>query len=506
LLLVGAVLVRLPNLNESLWFDEVMYTGPGLRGEALRWVLFHDVHPPLYALVIWGWIQLFGDSEIAVRLPSLLCGVASVAVTFALARRWFGAPIAFLSAGLVALSPAHIWYSHENKTNMLLVFLTVSSVWAVDRAWTSNRGAHWLLFITLTALALWTNAFALWVVVAVLLWVWAGVAQRRWRDRLPGAVAASVVLACAYLPLVLSAASHFDSLRRSYLRPFTLAEAYKLLLICLSHGNTLRTISPYASFDALFRQPWPFFLVEGFFAGALVAGLAQVTRSLRPRSDAARQGGVLLCCYFFVPLLLVLVASSLYPQIYIERSMLILLPPYVMLIALGVLSLPRPALRVVGLATLLALNGWALANLWVTKADVWTVYKPKNDWRAAAQFLGGEMRDAGAPLMIFATVPASALVYYDHRIVELVDDVTGAGEGKRAVIRYISGRDRGFIASRLRAAGTERFYLIEDTYWSGGFQQLFADVTGDANFEPVGERSFKGLKVFAFRWLGKRGD
>ena len=51
MVLLVAIVVRLPNLNDSLWFDEVVYTGVGLQGESLRWILFHDVHPPLYALV-----------------------------------------------------------------------------------------------------------------------------------------------------------------------------------------------------------------------------------------------------------------------------------------------------------------------------------------------------------------------------------------------------------------------------------------------------------------------
>ena len=141
LFFIAALLVRLPNFNESLWYDEVWYTFMRLNPNSINRVLFHDVHPPLYPLLILGWIKLFGDSEIAVRLPSLLFGLASLGVMFALARSWFNRRIAFLSTILMALSPVHIWYSQENKNNMLLLLLTVLTVYGLQQAWTRIAGS-----------------------------------------------------------------------------------------------------------------------------------------------------------------------------------------------------------------------------------------------------------------------------------------------------------------------------------------------------------------------------
>ena len=143
LLLAAALLVRLPNFNESLWWDEVWYTYMQLNPSSINRVLFHDVHPPLYPLLMLGWIELFGDSEIAVRLPSLFFGLASLGVIFALARSWFNRRIAFLATILIALSPVHIWYSQEAKNNMLLLLLTVLTLYGLQQAWAEDR---WQLF------------------------------------------------------------------------------------------------------------------------------------------------------------------------------------------------------------------------------------------------------------------------------------------------------------------------------------------------------------------------
>jgi uncharacterized membrane protein len=501
-LLAGAFLLRLPNLSQSLWYDEVIYTGVGLSGESLRFVLTEEVHPPLYAAILWTWIHLAGDSEVAVRLPSLLFGLVSVAVVFALAERWFDARVGFLAAGLMALAPAHIWYSQENKTNMLMLLLTACLVWTADRAWKSNRGRDWMFFALVAVLAPWSNVFANFVLAAVFLWLWAGVLQRRWRDRRRPAIIVSVVAACPFIPLLVSGLRHFETLRPIYLRPFSMPEVYKLLLIYLSHGNTLRTIRPYAPFRALLLQPWPFFLVDGFFGVLLVAGSWQLLRRLRARTTHGLRdwSGILPALYFAVPLVCVFIASRFNPQIYIERSMLILLPPYLILIAAGVFAWRGPLPRNLLMAALLVLNGCALFNLWVAKADAWTVYKPKNDWRSAARYFGSEMRDATRPLVMVASVPISVLVYYDHRIVEIAGPDAAIPTDAGALVFYLFESDKAPLIETLRRAQADTFYIVEDTYWPGSTKQLLARVRADADFEPLGTRSFKGVSISKFKW------
>jgi len=496
--LAGAFLLRLPYLNQSLWYDELFYTAPALNGESLRWVLTQDVHPPLYASILWLWIHVFGDTEVAVRLPSVLCGITSVAVVFALARRWFDTRVAFLAAGLMALSPAHIWYSQENKTNMLMVLLTACLVWAADRAWSSTHRREWIWVAVTAVLAPWTNVFAIFVLAAVFLWLWSGALQRRWRSRLRPVIIVTGVAACPFVPLLFSTLGHFEAMRLSYLRPFTLPEVYKLLLIYFSHGNTLRTISPYAPFNALLLQPWPLLLIDAFFALLLISGLAHTIS--RCAAVQRAWSSVLLVLYFTIPLVCVFAASRFNSHIYIERSMLIALPPYLILIAAGVLASKRPVLRKLLLAAILALNGCALFNLWVAKADRWTVYKPKNDWRSVAKYFAAEMQDAKGPLVLVASVPVSALVYYDHRMVEIAGTDAAIPEHAGALIFYLFQSDKAPLLETLRRVKADTFYIVEDTYWPGTTKQLLASVSTDGEFQPLGQQSFKGVNISKFEW------
>ncbi len=72
-ILLAGVLVRLPGLEESLWFDEIFRTASTFKQPSiLSYFLFGDVHPPLDSLILLAWTTLFGDSEVSVRLSSLL--------------------------------------------------------------------------------------------------------------------------------------------------------------------------------------------------------------------------------------------------------------------------------------------------------------------------------------------------------------------------------------------------------------------------------------------------
>ncbi|MBM3790570.1 MAG: phospholipid carrier-dependent glycosyltransferase, partial [Acidobacteria bacterium] len=139
LLLLCALALRLPRLGESLWSDEVVYTSAFLQSESLSKILFRDVHPPLYPLILRAVIDVFGDGEVAVRLPSLLFGIGSLALLFVLVDEWFDRRSAWTAAALMAISPVHIWYSQENKTNMLLLLLTLWTFYQLPRAWRRNR-------------------------------------------------------------------------------------------------------------------------------------------------------------------------------------------------------------------------------------------------------------------------------------------------------------------------------------------------------------------------------
>ncbi len=464
LLLCVALLARLPCLNESLWCDEVWYTSLTLEGDSLGRVLFHDVHPPLYPALMKGWIELFGDREVPVRLPSLLFGLASLWILFALTRAWFDRPTALLATVLMAVSPVHIWHSQENKNNMLLMLTTLLAVYGLQRAWARNRTRDWLLFALSSTLGLWTSHFALWVVAACFLWLWLQ-AIRHPGYRPTARIAGSTLLVgLAWAPLVWLTLRDTGSLVKPYLRPFTPAEAYKLLLTYLSHGNTLRTLSPYAPLTRTLDQHGAFFLIDGFFALLLGTGLWLAARPwIARRKETCSPSGPnpagtgLLFFYFLVPPVALLVASLVYPKIYIERSMIILLPPFLILIAHGVMRLPRPSLQRAALSALLLANVVALANLWVVKRGDWTVYKPNPDWRAFVR----DLQEDGDRTVVIASCETLGLDYY----LKGTGSIAFALRPGEDVDPRVVANDARRLFRRLGLRYPRFFYVVINRHW-----------------------------------------
>ena len=116
IILIIAVSLRLPNLNESLWFDELFSTHLILGNMILLSNLaLYDPHPPFYYIFMFFWIRLFGDYELSIRIPPLIFGILSIFLTYTLALRFTVKKGALLTSFLMCVSPVHIWYSQEAR-------------------------------------------------------------------------------------------------------------------------------------------------------------------------------------------------------------------------------------------------------------------------------------------------------------------------------------------------------------------------------------------------------
>ncbi len=107
----------------SYWFDE-LYSVVISRNDlssALR-LTFEDVHPPLYQVVLWAWMALFGSGESATRALSVVAMLAGLGVLLSL-RRHLGVTTTLLLSAFVLLSPQTVYYAQETRSYALLLFL-----------------------------------------------------------------------------------------------------------------------------------------------------------------------------------------------------------------------------------------------------------------------------------------------------------------------------------------------------------------------------------------------
>ena len=405
---VLALLLRLPLLGRSLWFDEVCMSSQRIgTWEQLLATLYVDIHPPLFVAFMHAWGRLFGDSELALRLPALLAGLATIPLCWWTGHRLVGDRAARWGALLLALSPVHLWYSVEARLYAPMIACTLVAFGTFDRLLDDRRPTTrslWWLHLGNVAVMLGLHYYLAIVVVAL-----AAVAPVLSAGFTPAA--RRVILWHGIGILLLSgfvfakqSLGQFET-SQDYLRTLTFAELWPFLLDWCWTGHTL---APAA-------QPlllWTAWLQQGLGGALLVLGVVAILRN----RAGTRHGSLVLIGLLLLPTFLLVCGWLGYGRTYMERSVLPALPFVFLLAGAGLASLPRPAHITLGALTLI-LNIAALAGLFVFQQAHWTVYKPNGDWRAAATWLGHEIDRGGAGRAVYTSTPnPRPLCYYDPRI------------------------------------------------------------------------------------------
>jgi mannosyltransferase len=204
LLVLGAAL-RLSTLGlQSFWYDEaftpVHVLHHGLAA-TMRSVAHTENSPPLWYLIAWLDVRVLGDGAVALRLPSALAGIATIAVAWPIGEELGGRLCALLSALLVAVNPLFVWYSQEARAYSLFVLACALALLCFLRARRLRSGRAMAAFALSGALALLTHYFAVFLVapMAALL-----LAERATRRASIPAAAALAAVGGALLPLLIA--------------------------------------------------------------------------------------------------------------------------------------------------------------------------------------------------------------------------------------------------------------------------------------------------------------
>ncbi|MHB8573034.1 MAG: hypothetical protein ACYDAY_08775 [Candidatus Dormibacteria bacterium] len=142
----------------------------------------HDVHPPLYHLLLSAWLHTF-HNLVAARVLGAVMGTAAVVLAAALAGRLFGTPALALTGILGALSAWHAHYSIELRMYGLDSLLAIASLYALVVALQRSRRRDWTVYAVVTVLFAYTDYPGLVAIAAQALWVWLRRSQLEPEDR-----------------------------------------------------------------------------------------------------------------------------------------------------------------------------------------------------------------------------------------------------------------------------------------------------------------------------------
>jgi mannosyltransferase len=213
--------------SSPLWLDEALSVNIaelplGDIPDALR----RDGHPPLYYVLLHGWIGLFGSGDLAVRALSGIVAVLTLPLAYVAGCRRGGRLLGWLALTMLAASPYAIRYATETRMYSIVILLVFVGYLLVDDLVRLDRGGwwRWAGVVLVTAALLYSHYWAMWLIAAVgLLLGW-----EAWKGdpgiRRPafGAIAALVaggVLFVPWLPVMLEQAAHTGTPWASPARP-----------------------------------------------------------------------------------------------------------------------------------------------------------------------------------------------------------------------------------------------------------------------------------------------
>lgn len=295
-----------------------------------------EITPPLSFLLSWLATRIELIPEL-LRLPSLVAGVATIPIVYAVGARTVGRGAGLLAAALTALSPFMIFYSAEARGYGLMIALVLLSTLSVLLAIDRGQRRWWVAYAFFACAAAYTHYTSVFILAAQLLWVlWAHPPARR------AALLASLVAALVYLPWIPSLRADLNSPTTAILgalSPFTAAS------IKLSLGHWALGF-PYANVTPLHELPGtPALLLTGMSIAVGLAGLISARRRIGPWFAATDRRIFLMLALAVATPLALMVASLVGNNIFGTRN-LAASWPYLALTGAGLVTVGSTGVRV----------------------------------------------------------------------------------------------------------------------------------------------------------------
>jgi 4-amino-4-deoxy-L-arabinose transferase-like glycosyltransferase len=195
-----------------LWLDELgtwWVVKDGLRDTVDRAYTFQG-QSPLYYLIVWTARTLGGNSEIVLRLPSLVSTVGSAVLLYRLVRRLIGPEAARMSVLVFAATGVVAFEASEARPYAIATFALVAATYALVQWLDDSSWRRGIAYVVLAVIVVWLHyMFALALVSHA---AYALIRVRRGQTRLALGHLAAVagLITAGVVPLALQIASLWD--------------------------------------------------------------------------------------------------------------------------------------------------------------------------------------------------------------------------------------------------------------------------------------------------------
>jgi mannosyltransferase len=305
-------------------------------------------HPPLFYLFFRGWLGLAGESILALRYPAFLAGVAVVPLTYQVVRLL--APsrhrtIGTIAAILAAINPFLITDSQDARVYSIFFALCLASFYCFLSAMRSGwRCTLWAGYALVTVIALFSHYLAIvMLVIQGMIWLVAVIGKKASLERTLAWLAACALAGLAFAPWALLAFPVFQGTGVGVGVQVTLEE----LLARTFLGYTIGLVAVWTPLPI-----WAHLAAVAGFVLPLLAGVFTdwVVRPGQQTAPTAEPSGRSLglpssLVYLAAPAALLFAFSIFRYPMYDERYVLMGITPFLLFVALGLVSMTSSAHR-----------------------------------------------------------------------------------------------------------------------------------------------------------------
>lgn len=384
LIMVFGFVLRLIGAGQSLWLDEAigaLVVRDMSLGQMFTDFFVVDNHPPLYYLLLKFWTQMFGSSEVSLRFPSILFGVATIYLVYLMAVNFLkGRKLGILAALLLATSQFHIYYSQEARMYSMAAFFAALSVYTFMRQTEfENKIKYWIIFsLSITALVA-TDYMP--VFLLPVFFVYSIIAKKgyKWWLKLILSFTPLLVFGIIWFPIFLKQSQGGAWLLNAVPTWRDVAggaDIKQLLLVWIKFSLGRITIV----------NKTIYYIVIIFSSLPFIASFAKHLKGIKQN--------VLLNLWFFIPLLLSFVISFLIPA-FIYFRFAYVIPAFYLIIASGILKFKNVIIKGVLYVSIFSINilSWTYY--------IGNTYQQREEWRQAVGFVENKVKPGEAILFSY---------------------------------------------------------------------------------------------------------
>ena len=355
---VGAVLRLIALGHKSFWLDEIASVVVARTPSSWFWPwLWHEEgNMTLYYVLLRPWLHL-GLSETTVRLLSVIPGVASIPLIYVLGARLFGKSAGTLSALFLAIHTCAVVYSQEARSYSFLVLGTIAATFLFVRLIEAPTFSRAFTYSLVAGATLYCHYFGMLVIFSHLLSVaFLPKRQQPWKQLAFTLVLLAIVAVPVAWMIHLQDPGHIN-----WVQPPSWLELYHLgAFLAAESGKGVGSV--LLALDLV---------LLGFF----FVRLKQVW-SMRDIGLQRWRYGLVVSC-LLTPVVISLLVSVAKP-IFFHRFLIICLPAWVLMTAVGVEQIRSHRWRTAAIA------GVCLLSV-ISTAISYT--RVREDWRGVATYL-----------------------------------------------------------------------------------------------------------------------